>query len=737
MPQIKKVGNKIRYSVERFDGGLNTNDAPSKILPNESPDCYNVVFDRDGAVRTRNGSYYAHTTHLISTVTWNTALGSASYYQYSIDDAASYNDQVIVWATARDHGWTDAAYDHVYSKMFYSPTGSAPTYVYNTLSFTEVTAACGFLSPDSFGNGTRKPSVVYQDLLFFSDGTRAWKYGGGEKLYHMGISYDNTAPVVATTTSNGTQLNANTYYYAVSHENTQVVEGQIGSISAGVTVPASGSVKITGIPVPAAVEGINQKYVYRGESASGPFRRLTSMYYEAGASGTTGIATALTPDATAVFDNTPVGQEGRLAILDGTAPPAFSTIALHKERLFFNDLTADALGNTNLSTLRWSNFLNPFVSEVENFDVINNGDGEYISAILPQDDVLTIFKQSSGWGIVCTDPSDQLTWAKKQHPANIGLYSPYSAVKVQNGIFFLGRAQNKVTGFHFLSGLQIIESYDGKLRSLTASKKIEPTLFDLLPPVTPNSAQLLSLILSVPTSDQFKDFSVSIAEFKNKIYLSFINSDADGERAKIIWFDLNRLNVQDPDGIGSWSLWSSGFTRKIFTHSGGLYSASSEAALVNAAPTVGTVIKHELEDEFNDSGVAIDSYYFTKEYGGTVEDPNEASIESYFKDLRDIYIWYQQLGDYQFNIKVRRDGDEGSGQTYKIGMTGDTVSAWGYAIWGTSTWGDSLIGSATDRLSVGGLMGRRFQFRFDNQNTVNQGFQINRLEMDFNIRRRR
>lgn len=743
MPEIKNVGGKIRYSVEHFDGGLNTNDAPSKIGPKESPDCQNVVFDEIGAVKTRNGSYWVHSTQIVSMVSIETldSLTTGDVYGYWIEDASSYDGNIILWTSQHEVYETTGIGGGVTltpeSPRMWRSISGAGSGVTNQFVFTEVTAASGkfrYGSSDEYPACGRKPHIVYQDLLFFSDGYNTWKYGGSESLYKMGISYDVSAPAVATTTSGGTQLIANTYYYAVSHENTQVVEGQIGEVTSGVVVPASGSVKVTGIPTPSTVDGINKMYVYRAESSSGPFRRLTSVI-ELPASTTT---ESIGPTITSVFDNTPVGQEGRLAITDGGAPVAFSTVALHKERLFFNDIT----DLDNASFMWWSNYTNPFIVEALNFDVVNKGDGEYISRIISQDDVLTIFKQSKGWGYVLQDPSDQLTWVKKEHPANIGLYSPNAAVRVQNGIFFLGRKENKVTGFHFLSGLQIVESFDGKLRSLTVSSKIEETIVSDFPEITPflsYTGQVLTSGTPAGTGGTSTDFGVSLMEYKNRIYCIY-HKDVSNEAVnnnRILWFDLGRLNINDPEGIGSWSIWKGPLIGGLFNHNGSLYGYdhaeldSSTVSIIEYA-RAGCVRQYELEDFYRDNTWPIDSYFYTKEFGGS-----ESSIESYFKDLKSIYVWYKQLGDYKFNIYARRDGDDGIGQKYTVGMTGDTVSAWGSAVFGSSFWGDSLITSSTDRIPMGGLMGRRFQFRFDNQNTVDQGFQVNRLEMDFNVRRRR
>ncbi len=87
------------------------------------------------------------------------------------------------------------------------------------------------------------------------------------------------------------------------------------------------------------------------------------------------------------------------------------------------------------------------------------------------------------------------------------------------------------------------------------------------------------------------------------------------------------------------------------------------------------------------------------------------------------------------NLRYRVDGDSSSGQAYAINLNPASQN-WGSMVFGVDPWGGTRTDFET-RVPVGRTIGRKFQFRFDNQNTLNQGFKVNRLEVGMNLRRRR
>lgn len=632
MPKIQNVGGRIRYSVERFDGGLNTNDNLSSISPFESPDTLNTIFDEDGAVATRNGSEK-----------WNTTLIGS----FAVDWGISYNNTMIVWANG----------------VMYRNSGPSG------LSFEAITTSSG-----KFATGVKVAALVYQNILFTSDGTNGpWKYTGAENFYNMGI---DTPSLPAGSGTSAGSISTGTYYYAVSFVNSQAVEGSLGSVSAGITIATSSAIGITDIPVGSGLAGVNQRFLYRAEAASGPFRKVQTI-----ADNTT----------TSVADTVANGAEGKNPIDDGTKPDTFRTIALHKERLFFDS-------STDRTFLRYTEIENPFIAPALNEEPINQGDGEDIIAVASQDDFVTIFKKNKTFGVVTQDPADDLTWIKVEVPANIGIIGPKAFTKVQNGLIFVGRQNNFITGFHYLNGIEVRESSDGKLRSISISEKIQP---EILTRVSTSSWQHIVMDL-----------------YKNRLFMAFTPTSGSNN-TRIFWLDLTRVGTGGQPG--SWSEWTGINSNVFFGHAGHFFSGDSSAT--------GFVRRLETSS-YNDSGSAIESYFWTKEIGGE----KEGTLDSYVKDLRELYIWHSQLGNYFMNVRVRADGDTSDGIAYPVNLSSGS-ELWGSMVWGVDPWGGTR--SDIESRLVMGYLGKRFQVGFTNQSTVTQGFKVHRVELGFNIRRRR
>jgi hypothetical protein len=633
MAKISNLYGRTTFDVERFDGGLNTTDAPSKISPFESPDCLNVVFDTDGAIATRDG-----------TAKWNTtSIGTCS-----IDHGISYNNDMIVWANG---------------KMWKNSSTSGTT-------FTAITSSSGH-----FQTGATVAAVVYQNVLFCSDGVNGpWKYSGSENFYNMGIDI----PSAPTGSSIGAgSVATGTYYYAVSFVNTQVVEGQLGSASVGVVLTNSSTVRLTSIPVGSTLAGVSSRFIYRGDNASGPFRKVGTI----------------SDNTTATFDDTTAnGSEGRFSKIDGTKPKAFNTIELHQDRLFFDDFD-------DTTFIRYTNFQEPYIAEAENEEPMNQGDGFPVQAISAQDNFVTIFKKNKSFSIEVVDASDDLTWIKRELAGNIGIVGPKAVRKVRDGTIFVGMQNGRITGFHFLTGIRLIETSDGNLRSLLVSKKIEYSTQNAL------------------ATDQLDNFCLEL--FDNRLYAAH-TSTGQSVNDKLFWLDLNRVGTSEQPG--SWSLWDGINAKCLFAHDGKLFAGDSGAT--------GFVRKFN-SGSYSDSGSAINSYFWTKEFGGETD----GSLDSYAKNLRDLYLWYSKLGSYYMNVRVRLDGDTSTGAVYPISLA-NTSSLWDTALWDVGTWSSNRT-DFQSRIPINGLLGRRFQIRFDNQNTAGQGFKVHRLELEMLLRGRR
>lgn len=639
MPSIKQVGTKVRYALERLDGGYNTKDSPSRIGPYETPDALNVVFNDRGSAWTRDGTAYLNTQ----------AIGSSP-----IDGQASYNGSMVAWAGG-----------NMYRASIV--TNGAGTGVPSTCTWVTIASAEG-----RFSSGVKVAHGVYQNILFCSDGTNGpWKYTGPTAFYNMGIATPASAPAASGTSAGS--IATGTYYYGVSFVNSQAVEGEIGPITT-VAITTSSTIGLVSVPVGTSIQGVDKRRIYRGTQVDGPFRRVGEI-----ANNTT----------TTYADTTANEAEGTESVEDASSPTPFTTIQLHQEMLFFDD-------SSNRSLLRWTDPTVPFISQAENFEPIDNGDGEVILAVASQDSFLTAFKYNNNTSIETVDPLDTLTWVKRRSPSNLGIVGPRAFTNTSNGIVFVGRQNNKLTGLHYLNGSNVVETSDGKLRTLSISEKIEYDLLNLIP----DSAWA----------------NMAIGNFKNQLYIAYASEQT--RNTKIFWLDLNRIGTEGQPG--SWAPWDGIEVTGFCIHDGHLYAGGSASD--------GRVYRLNV-GAYNDVGAAIDSYYWTKEIGGE----SDASLDSYIKDFRAVYIWQEKLGNFNMSVRWRVDGDTGSGNGQDISLAGGG-STWGSMVWGVDPWGGTRRDFST-RIPIGKLKGNRIQFRFDNQNTANQAFKVHRMEVDMNLRR--
>lgn len=359
-----------------------------------------------------------------------------------------------------------------------------------------------------FSSGVKVAYTNYQNLLFCSDGVNGpWKYDGSN-FYNMGIDIPS-APTGASTGA-GT-LTAGTYYYAVSFVNSQVVEGEIGSASVAVTVAASATVGLTQIPVGSSLAGVNSRVIYRRLGTDGDF-------YEVG---------TIADNTTTTFtDNVHDSALGAEPIEDSSKPTPFTTIALHKERLFFDD-------SSDRSLLRWTDLGNPFISAAENFEPLDNKDGEVILAVAAQDDFVNAFKANNNYSIETVDPADETQWIIRKSTSSLGIVGPRAIAKVDNGLVFVGRRNGKITGLHLLTGIQVVESFQGRLRTENISEKIE---YDLL-----NSTTALYW------------GNMALGTYENRLLLAY-TALGDTTNKSIIWLDMNNIIPgEQPGGYSKWS----------------------------------------------------------------------------------------------------------------------------------------------------------------------------------------
>jgi len=538
----------------------------------------------------------------------------------------------------------------------------------------QVTAASGY-----FSAGARVAYETYQDILFCSNGnTGPWRYEGGESFYNMGIDAPS-ACTGASDTSGGGDIAADTYYYAVSFINTHTVEGEVGSASAGVTLAASASVDVSDVPVGATIQGVAKRNVYRATDTAGPWLFVKEL----GDNVTTSFS-----------DNIGVGAEGGNPPTDASSPKPFTAIRAHKERLWMPH-------DDNKTLIRYTEYDNPFVSKALNFLLLAKGDGSDITAIGVQNDLVTAFKENSTFVLSMTDPADDTTITVIKSPANAGIVGAKAFVEEDNGIIFMMKRNDQIIGIGYSSGVGLVNTQDNFLVNRTLTRKIE------------------SDILSYPAG-YWGD--ICMTSFKNRIYVAVPRQSTSRNNDGILLFDVNRLVLDESTDPGSWAPWDGVVGVNDFAiYDNELYGITSLAD--------GYIIQFNNGSYTDADGSAVDSYWWSKEIGG------EPGIESWVKDFRHIVMWHERLGSYYMNLKVRLDGNEGSGDTYQIDLT-PGGSIWDTAVWGTDLWGPGSQRIETET-PIGPKLGKRIQVGFDNQDTAAQGFKVHSFKVRMNLRRQR
>ncbi len=615
---------RIVYPLESFDGGLNNKYEPNIIADNESPDCLNVVYDDRGGVQTRGGMSKANSTSVGS----HTAQGLFT---------ARFNDRT--------------------EKMIGVWNGTFYTYGTNTF----VTIGSG---QSVYTAGTRVDGVRAQNYIFFGNGySQPYKYNGTEFTRH-GVTPPNSTATAHSGTAGANGAQTGDVNYLVTYRNSALVESDISSATATLTLASTATVSLVCLPVAPTSFGINARRVYRRD---------------AGTATTYKLVTTIADNTTTTYtDSTPSASLGAVAPTDQGLPPVWKFAVSFQERLFMVD-PADPM------ILYYSELGEPYVVKADNFIPINDGDGEVITALAVHANMLVVGKEASTWFIYMPD-TDPANWIRIKSTSPYGWASHFAKGLFSDRTMFLGKQYGKLTGFMVLEGTQVrpneTDLSASDVVSDSGSDKIEPDVFNF---TTTNI-----------------DFACGV-EFKNKLRFAAPYSNATNNR--VYEFDYQRRD--EDKSTGSWVPHQYPVGFNAFT----VYNSKLYAqAVING-------FVYELDTStYSDDGTAINSYDYTKEFVGHDED------QEHQKDFRHLNLVVEPLGSYNMTVGYAVDGDAGAGYTQQVSLT-PTGTLWGTLRWGEGNWSAGQASRGV-RLSLGTLAGKRVKFSFSNQNTVGQGFHV-------------
>ena len=526
-----------------------------------------------------------------------------------------------------------------------------------------------------FTAGVRVGSAEYEDYIFYGNGgSIPYKYNGTAFTRH-GIYAPNSAPTPGTAPS-GTTLTGD-YQYKVTYVNTNLVESDVNTATSTFTAAAE-DIRLTSLPVAPQSFGVSARKIYRTEAGGTDFKLLDTI-----SDNTT----------TTYDDGKEDGELGADAPTDQGVPPNYQAILYHQARLFVIDPV------TNF--VKYSEIGNPYVFKATSFRRIGDTTGDIPVGLEIYDNSVVVACRKSMWVIYMPD-TDPTNWQDIRIKTALGCRSPFGMFRYNNRVMFPATLDENFVGFAAISGqtteatatLLTIQAVGSEFKS----DKIEPEMKQVVEAYVKNITSLV---------------------FDNKAYISVTHGTGNTTNNRVWYFDFLQENLETQQSF-AWAPWTGINAAQFAIYNNLLYYGESEdTGLVCQAET----------STYSDKGSAIDSYYWTKEFGG---DPKDYT---WIKDWRYANFLLELVGDYYMNLNIRRDSDKGSGQVQQISLN-PGGSLWGSAILGVDIW-DAGKDQKDLKHFLGQMTSKRIQFKFSNQNAVNQKFKMIGLILTYNRKGRR
>lgn len=554
-------------------------------------------------------------------------------------------------------------------------------YYFNATTFVTVPSAQGV-----WAAGNRVAAEMAENYMFFGQSGTAipYKYDGTYFTRH-GVYPPTATCVAATNGANGYLTPNGNYRYKVTYVNSALAEGDVGPITATFVVSAtSGQIDLSAIPVAPTSFGVARRKIYRNANADQTVFKL--------------VATLSDNTTTTYTDNIADSSLGATAPSDNGLPPNFNACIYHRNILFCNDVS-------NKNYVWYSNVGNPYVFESTNFFKVGDNTSDLVKGFGIYEDHLVVFCEKSVWINYMPNPADDSGWRQLKTNSPYGTKSPYGIISITDKgknilLYPATQSSGSFVGFAALLGTSVDPtSTNLQVSSAGSLLKSDPVETDMF------------LIQSSYATN------ISATAFKNKAYISVTYGSGQTTNNRVYCVDYSISNLSKAQGM-AWVPFTGMSISQFAVYNGILYGAESG--------TTGAVYKITPTGVYSDNGSAIDSYYWTKEFSGFDQDTN------FTKDFRYCNLLVDNAGSYLMNLNYRTDSDSGSGDLTTINLA-TTGSLWGSMIWGTDDWGGGA--SQTDfRIYLGTKRGKRIQFKFSNQNTINQRFKVHRANFAYNIK---
>ncbi len=526
-----------------------------------------------------------------------------------------------------------------------------------------------------FTVGVRVGAAQMENHIFFGNGgVNPYKYNGTDFTLHGVQQIGQTASF----NSNGAGSPNGDYQYKFTYVNSALVEGNPSTASTTFSV-TSKIINISSIPVAPQSYGVASRKIYRTVAGGAVFKL---------------VATISDNTTTSYNDNIADASLGANAPSDKGMPPKYSTILYHKNRLFMND--AD-----NPSFVWYTDLNEPYTVASTNFLIVGDGSTDLVKSFEVQDDQLIVFCQRNAF-IIYMQSTDPTTWYVIKSKSAYTSKSPFGNFVYNNKIAFPAVQNDKFVGIAAMTG-----------------DTVEPTQSLL------STSSVASELKSDPIEDDMFDVqesylgNISSIVFKNIAYIALTKGTGQTTNNRVYIMDFS-ITRQTKKGKEAWAPWSGLNVAQWTIYGGSLYYGTSTAT--------GFIYKQD-PGVYADDGSAINSYFWTKEFAGLKGE------DSFFKDFRYINMLFDLSGQYYMDISIKNDSDMGLGNSYQIDLDPQT-QLWGTMVWGVDPWGGGNFQKDL-QFPLGTSRGKRVQFKFSNQNTVNQRFKIHWLNFTYNLKGQR
>lgn len=525
-----------------------------------------------------------------------------------------------------------------------------------------------------FTAGVRVSTTQYQDHMFIGNGGATPHKWGGTYFTQHGVPAPTTTSTVA---SNATGVLTGDYRYKVTYVNSFSVEGDVGPVTATFTA-SSGTLRLTSIPVAPQSFGVSARRIYRTTVGGSVFKRLA----------------VISDNTTTTYDdNTADASLGANAPSDNGVPPIYSVVCYHQNRLFCNDAS-----NPNL--VWYSNLAEPYTFASTNFIRVGDASSDLVKALAVYDNSIIVSCENSQW-LIYMPSTDATAWSQIRLKSEFGSRSHFAHVLFNNKIFFPAVQNTRVVGFAAIEGNGVAPSATilttSSALSNLLSERIEPDMLDIQDAYATN---------------------ISAIVYENRIWMSVTYGAGATTNNRVFVYDFSMGNLQKK--LPSWVPFqfpTGKYPAQFTIYGGNLYFISSAAT--------GYVYKFE-KTTYADDGEAINSYIWTKEFSGLRDHEGDQ------KDFRRLIVLVDKAGAYFMDIYYRANSDSGQGDITRVNLTPES------AVWNAFAWGSDEWGGGSDQqefqIPLGKLRGRRVQFKFTNQNKVNQKFKLHGFKFAYNLK---